>query len=281
MPTPGFAQEVAIVSDQPKNKGIPAILRHLMMLSLVAGTSALGASVAIYLQSEKTPADEEKHSNAGAGSHDESKNSHAKNGDESHSELDTHEPTSDGHDEQSLTSHDHSDDSSAAKASDPETPALRTRSRKTSSVPDADQHESEANVDSPFDEFVSTKTNRDPHHAPNNDAEIAAHADPTNGHSEDDPFSVENLGFGPVEDSFHDESSGEKLHPANDRLSPSNHGEEHHVAGGAETLSSPASSEHGRNFKPARNTRPRDDIAGDSLHGAASQHGPEETVAQR
>ena len=279
MPTPGFAQEVAIVSDQPKNKGIPAVLRQLMMLSLVAGTSALGASVAIYLQSDKTPADEEKHSNAGAGSHDQSKNSHAKNGDESHSELDTHGPISDGHGEQALTSHDHSDDSSTAKTSDAETSARRTRSRKTSSVPDTDQHESEVNVDSPFDAFVSTKTNRDSHHSPDNDAEIAAHADPANGHSEDDPFSVENLGFGPADDSFHDESSGKKLPPADDSLSPSKHGEEHQVAEAPETLSSPASSEHGRNFKPARNTRQREDHAGDSMHGAATEHGPEDAVA--
>lgn len=268
MPTLGFAQEVAIVSDQPKNKGIPAVLRQVMMLSLIAGTSALGASVTIYLQSNKTPAGEEKHSNVGDGPYSESENSHAQKGDQrDHLASEVQEPTSNGHTEVMLEAHDLSDDSVAGRKSS------RRPSRQDSlSAPVVNEHEAEVDGESPFDEFVSTKAIKESHRSARHDSESSGDSDPINSDPEDDPFSVENLGFGHADDSLHDEATDEKPHPGDGSFSDAGHDDKLKFEKGPEASSSHASSDRVQNVKSAHNARQRADYAGDSLSKATSEH---------
>lgn len=264
MPTPGFAQEVAIVSDQPKTKGIPAILRQMMMLSLVAGTSALGASTAIYLQSEKTPADEEKHSNAGAGSHAESKTSVAETGEELH---DADHPKTDFH---ASSIQGHSDDESASnvnhgKVASSKKSTVRPSGRRASSTPTVDPHESDDSADSPFDEFASSDERR--HHAADLNAEMTDHSGPETQNSQDDPFSVESLGFGPSGDEHGDEFALDDTQHAEVVLNESDHGHED-GHDGSQHESSPA---HGARKKSVSKTRRPDDHPEESLHAETSE----------
>lgn len=262
MPTSGFAQEVAIVSDQQKNKGIPAILRQMIMLSFVAGTSALGASVAMYLQSDKTPADEEKHSNAGAGSHFESQNSLAENGGEStHPESDSHEPSSRGHGEEVLASHEPHDNLAKAKTSD-----LRSPVHQPSPPSAGDHHKSEVSTDSPFDEFVSP--NKDSHRSARYESEMAANPEPDDGRSENDPFSVESLGFGPADDFFHKKSAGDEPHRSDEALSKSEHGHEMSQEHDRSLIDS--FSDHKLHNEPEKNARQQRDHSEESLHAGVS-----------
>ena len=263
MPTPGFAQEVAIVSDQPKNKGIPAILRQMMMLSLVAGTSALGASAAIYLQSDKTPAGEEKHSNAGAGSHDESKNSHEEKGEEpTHSEPDSHADSSHGHGDEESTLNANHDNIARVRKSE-----ARSKSRRPSSTKAADPHQSEVDADSPFDEIAPP--NKRSRHSVGHDSEIAGRGEIDNRHSQDDPFSVESLGFGPSNDVSPDEFSGDESHLADEAIAKSEQG--HEPPEGHDGSLHHSSSDHETHSQPPRKTRQPADHSDESLHAEASE----------
>ncbi len=265
MPTTGFAQEVAIVSDQPKNKGIPAILRQMMMLSLVAGTSALGASVAIYLQSDKTPADEEKHSNVGADSHDESKNSHAQTGEESHDsghpESDSHTSSLHRHDDDGSASHGNSEKVALAKKS-----AVRSPGRSASSTPAVDHHHAEVDADSPFDEVASSNHKRS-RPAANHEADMADHSGQDVRESQDDPFSVERLGFGPSGDVIHDEFAVDDTHVAVEALSEADH-QHQESHDGARHNSLPV---HGLQNRSVPKARQHEDHSGESLHAGVSE----------
>jgi tetratricopeptide (TPR) repeat protein len=262
MPTSGFAQEVAIVSDQPKNTGIPAILRQMMMLSLVAGTSALGASVAIYLQSDKTPAGEEKHSIAGADSHNESKDSHDETGGESrdsgHPESNSRASAPHGHDDDGSTSQgDHDKVASSGKS------AVRSPGRRAS-TPAVDPHESDVDADSPFDEFTSP--NKRSRSGADHEAEMAEHSGQVARNSQNDPFSVESLGFGPSGDVPHEESAGDDTHYTDETLSESDHqNDESHD--GSRHDSSPG---HGFQNKSVPKARQHDDHSDESLHAGVS-----------
>ncbi|MFO1001369.1 MAG: tetratricopeptide repeat protein [Planctomycetaceae bacterium] len=250
------------MSDQPKNKGIPAILRQMMMLSLVAGTSALGASTAIYLQSDKSPADEEKHSNAGADSHDESKDSHAQTGEESHDsghpESDSHMSSPHGHDDDGSASPGHQDKVTSAKKS-----AVRSPGRKALSTHAVDTHGVEVDADSPFDEFASAK--KKSRLATDHEADVPDHSEHDVQSPQDDPFSVESLGFGPSGDVSHGEFAGSGTHHADEALSESDHQhDDSHDGSGHD--SSPVHEFHN---KAVPQKRQHEDHA-DSLHAGVS-----------
>jgi tetratricopeptide (TPR) repeat protein len=263
MPTPGFAQEVAIVSDQPKNKGIPAILRQMMMLSLVAGTSALGASTAIYLQSDKTPADEEKHSNAGAGSHDESKNSHEVKGEEpAHSEPESHADSSHGHGDDESTLHSNHDDVAQDRRSE-----ARSKSRRASSTKTTDPHQSEVNADSPFDEIASP--NKRSRHSVGHASETSGRDETDDRHSQDDPFSVESLGFGSSNEMSHEEVAGDKAHFTDEAIAKTEPG--HELSEGHDGSLHESGSDHETHSRPVRKIRQNADHSDEALHAEASE----------
>ena len=263
MPTSGFAQEVSIVSDQPKNKGIPAILRQMMMLSLVAGTSALGASTAIYLQSDKTPADEEKHSTAGAGSHDESKNSHEANGEEpAHAEPESNADSSHVHGDDELTLH--SDHENVARASKSEP---RSNSRRASSTKTADSHQSEVNSDSSFDELTSPRKRS--RHSADHDSDTAARDKTDDRHGQDDPFSVESLGFGPSNEMSHEGFTDDEPHLVDEAIAMTEPAHEQSEA--HDGLLHDSSSDHETHSRPVRQNRQPIDHSDESLHAEASE----------
>lgn len=263
MPTSGFAQEVAIVSDQPKNKGIPAILRQMMMLCLVAGTSALGASVAIYLQSDKTPADEEKHSIVGGDSHDESKDSHDQTGKESHDsghpESDSHASPPHDHDDDRATSHGNHDEVAPSGKS-----AVRSLGRRASSTPADDPHESDVDSHSPFDEFASH--NKRSRSGADHEAEIAEHSGQVARNSQSDPFSVESLGFSPSGDVSHEKFAGDDTQHADEALSESDHPNDESRDGSRHN----SSSAHGFQNKSVPKARQHEDHSDESLNAGVS-----------
>jgi tetratricopeptide (TPR) repeat protein len=263
MPTSGFAQEVAIVSDQPKNTGIPAILRQMMMLSLVAGTSALGASVAIYLQSDKTPAEEEKHSNAGADSHDESKDSHARTREESHDsghpQSDSHTSATHGHEDDGSTSHGNQDKVASFGKS-----AVRIPGRRALSTPAVDPRESDVDAESPFDKFTSPNKRSQP--GAEHEAGMAEHSGKVARNSQNDPFSVESLGFGPSGDVPHEEFAGDDTHHADEAVSESDRQNDESHGGSRHD----SSSVHGFQNKSVPKARQHEDHSDESLHAGVS-----------
>lgn len=252
------------MSDQQKNNGIPAILRQLMMLSLVAGTSALGASVALHLQSDKTPADEGKHSNAGDDSHTESEVSRAPKADDTaHSEPGAPDQSPDSHSKAEIASRQLPDDSARSQTSD-----RRLRSRHASSAAGVDHHESEGRGDSPFGEFVPS--NKSDHQSADHELEMAAHSGTRSGYSEVDPFSVESLGFGPENDISQDEPADAGRHHVDEQMRKSDHGDE--LAEEHGDPLSDSSSDHELHNEPVRKFHQRGENQNESRHSEVSDY---------